>query len=73
MWKIATAIINRRFTASITYHDFLHGFRAGCGTGTATLEANMLQQLVSLREEVLYVIYLDLHKLYDALDRSRCL
>ena len=25
----------------------------------------------ALREEVLYVIYLDLHKAYDALDRSR--
>ena len=26
-----------------------------------------------MREEVLYVIVLDLHKAYDALDRSRCL
>ena len=30
----------------------------------------MLQQLEALREEVLYVIFLDLHKAYDALDRS---
>ena len=63
------AILNRRLTASITYHDF----RAGCGTGTATLEAKLLQQLAALREEVLYVIFLDLHKVYDALDRSMCL
>ena len=28
---------------------------------------------MALREEVLYVIYLDLRKAYDALDRSRCL
>ena len=67
------AILNRRFTASITYHDFLHGFRAGRGTGTATLEAKLLQQLAALREEVLYMIFLDLHKAYDALERSRCL
>ena len=73
MWKVVAAILNRRFTASITYHDFLHGFRAGRGTGTATLEAKLLQQLAALREEVLYVIFLDLHKAYDALDRSRCL
>ena len=26
-----------------------------------------------MREEVLYVIFLDLAKAYDALDRSRCL
>ena len=73
MWKVVAAILNRRFKASINYHDFLHGFRAGCGTGTATLYAKLLQQLAALREEVLYVIFLGLHKAYDALDRSRCL
>ena len=66
-------ILNRRFTSSITFHDVLHGFRAGRGTGTATLEAKLLQQLSAMREEVLYVIFLDLTKAYDALDRSRCL
>ena len=73
MWKVMVAILNHRFTYSITYHNFLHVFRAGHGTGTATLEAKLLQQLAALREEVLYVIVLDLHKAYDALDRSRCL
>ena len=73
MWKVVAAILNHRFTASITYHDALHGFRAGQGTGTAIIEAKLLQQLVALREEVLYVIFLDLTKSYDALDRSRCL
>ena len=37
MWKVVAAILNRRFTASITYHNFLHGFQAGRGIGTATL------------------------------------
>ena len=73
MWKVVAEILNCRFTASITYHNFLHGFRAGCGTGTATLEAKLLQQLGALREEVLYVIVLDLRKAYNALDRSMCL
>ena len=73
MWKVVAAVLNSHFTASITYHDFLHGFWAGHGTGTATLEAKLLQNLSSLREEVLYVIFLELHKVYDALDRSRCL
>ena len=39
MWKVVAAILNRQITASITYHEFLHKFRAGCGTGTATLKA----------------------------------
>ena len=67
------AILNCQLTASITYHNFLHGFWAGCGTVTNTLEAKLLQQPVALREEVLYVVFLDLHKVYDALDMSRCL
>ena len=73
MWKLVAEILNHRLTASITYHDFLHGFRSGCGTCTATLEAKLLQQLADLREEVLYVIFMELHKAYDALERSRCM
>ena len=37
MWKVVAVILNRCLTSSITFHDVLHGFRAGCGTGTATL------------------------------------
>ena len=73
MWKVVAAILNYRLTASITFHDFLHGFWESCGTGTATLDTKMLQQLASLREEVLYVISLDRYKAYDTLDRSTCL
>ena len=42
MWKVVAAILHRQFTTTITYHDFLHGFRAGRGTGTATLKAKLL-------------------------------
>ena len=56
MWKVVAAILHRRLATAITYHDLLHGFRAGRGTGTATLEAKLLQQLAAMREEVLYVI-----------------
>ena len=42
MWKVVAAILNRRLTASITYHNFQHGFWAGRGTGTANLEAKLL-------------------------------
>ena len=70
MWKLVAAIFNRRLTASITFHDLIHGFWAGRGRGISTLKTKLLQQLAALREEVLYVIFLDLHKAYDALDRS---
>ena len=64
---------NCRLTASIIFHNFFHGFWSGRGTGTATIEAKLLHQLAALREEVLYMIFLDMHKAYDALDRYRCL
>ena len=73
MWKVVADILNRGLTVFITFHDFLHVFRAGCCTGTATLEAKLIQELAALREEVLYVIFLDFHRAYDALESSRCL
>ena len=50
MWKVVELILNLRFTASINYHNFLHAFQAGCGTGITTIEAKLLQQLVAFRE-----------------------
>ena len=68
-----TVILSCRFAASITYHDSFHGFRSVCGTGTASLEVKLPQKIMSRREEVLYIIFMDLHNVYDALERSRCL
>ena len=45
IWKAVAVILNRQFTATITYHDFLHGFRKVCGTGTATLDLKLLQHV----------------------------
>ena len=73
VWKSETVILNCRFNASITYHDSLHSLWAGRGTGTADLKVKLLQQVTSMREEVLHKIFLDLHKAYNALDRFRCL
>ena len=71
IWKAVAVIINHRFTAAITYHDSLHGFWAGRGTRTTTLEVNLLQQVAALREAVFQAIFLGLHRDYDALERSR--
>ena len=55
----------------IGYHDTLHGFQVGRGTGTANLDTKLLQQLTALREAILHEVLLDLHKTYIALDRNR--
>ena len=64
-------ILNLRLTVVIQLHDTLHGFHTGRGTGTASLEGKLLQHPMEMREEVLYEIFLDLHKAYGALDCSR--
>ena len=73
VWKAVAKILNFRFTASINYHNSLHGFRAGRSTGTATLEVKLIHQVSAMMEAVIHTIFLDLHKAYDALDRSRYL
>ena len=68
-----SGIFNLWLSSSIQLHDALHGFRAGVGTGTATLEGDILQHLIAIREKVLYAIFLYLHKSYYALERESCL
>lgn len=41
------------------------------GTGTATVEAKLTQQLAAVEQEPLYVIFLGLRKAYDTLYRGR--
>ena len=62
LWKTVTSPLNRHITAAIKFHDVLHGFRAGRWTGTTTLEANLLQQITTMREAVLLEVLLDLQK-----------
>ena len=42
-------------------------FRVWRGTGTATLEAKILQEYISMRKEVLYDIFIGLNKANDDL------
>ena len=64
LWKTVTGI---------HFHDTLYNFLTDRVTRTISLKANMPQQLMAMREEFLYDIFLDLNKSYDALDRNLCL
>ena len=68
-----TGILNFRLAVAIQFHDTLYGFCTGRGIGTASLEGNMVQQLMEMREEVLYEIFLDIHKAYDFMYRDQCI
>ena len=62
LWKAISGINNCRTSSSIQFHDDLHGFCAGIGTGTTTLKAKLLQQLIAMMETVLHSIFPDLRK-----------
>ena len=53
-------VINWRVGVAVQFHDVLHVFLLGRGTGTASLEAKLLQQMMEMREEFLYGAFLDL-------------
>ena len=71
VWKLIASIINKRLMRNIEFHDGIHGFRPGRGTGTATLEAKLLMQMAACKDIPLYQVFLDLTKAYDTLDRGR--
>jgi exonuclease III len=73
IYKLVSSIINRRLERSIQFHDAIHGFRAGRGTGTAIIEAKLLIQLAQRSTKPLHMVFLDLSKAYDTLDRQRTL
>ena len=70
-WKVLKIIVDNRLQV-IEFHDCLHGFVKGRGCGTAGLEAKLVQQLTYLEQHPLFVIFIDLKKAYDAMDRERC-
>ena len=49
LWKAVMVILNLLLSTSISFHDMLHIFQEGLGTGTASSEAKMIQQLTTMR------------------------
>ena len=49
VWKAVAVILNCRFTAYISYHDYLHRLWLGYSTRTATLEVKLIPQVISMR------------------------
>ena len=73
MWKKVSGIMNLRLTLAIYFHYTIHSFFPSQGTGTASLESNLLQKRITMIEEIQYDNYLYLHKSYGDLDRYTCL
>ena len=70
-WKVLDIIMDNRLHV-VEFHNCLHGSIKGKGCGTAGIEAKLVQQLAFIEQHPLYVIFIDLKKAYDAMDRERC-
>jgi hypothetical protein len=64
-------IIHKRLISSITFHDGKHGFRTERGTSTAIINIKLKMQLAKRNKIPMYMIFLDIKKAYDTLDRER--
>ena len=73
LWKLVEATIDTRMRASIRFHKFFHGLCTGRGTGKAILELKLAQELASVDQDPLFLVFLDLLKAYDTVDWVRLL
>ena len=48
LWKTVVEPLNHYFTSATEFHDIIPGFWAEHGTGTASLEANLTQQITAM-------------------------
>ena len=71
--KVVEALINTSLRASLQIHNVLHSFRDGRGTGTAIMELNLAKELASIDQDPTFLVFLDLWKAYDTVDRDRLL
>ena len=59
--------------ATIQFHNTLHWLYTGKCTGIVFLEAKLIQNLTSMKEDILYDTYLYIEKIYNVLECNPCL
>ena len=73
LWKVVEALIDTRLRTILQLNGVLNGFRARRGAGTAIMELNLAQELASIDQDPLLLVFLDLRKAYDTVGRERLL
>ena len=59
IWKVMSSILDGQLKAAILFHDALHGFWMGRGTGTSMIEANLFQQLANIGQVPVFEVFFD--------------
>ena len=73
VWKVVEAVIDTRIKSVVQFHNVLQGFCTGRGIGTAIMDLRLTQELANVYHDPIFLVFLDLRKLYDNLDRGRLL
>ena len=61
------AVIETRIKSVVQFNNSLHWFRSRRGTGTAIMEIKLAQDLASVDQDPLFLVFLDLSKAYGNL------
>ena len=54
LWEVVETLIDTSVRASLQFHDVIHIFRSGRGTGTAIMELKLAQELSSVDHDPPY-------------------
>jgi hypothetical protein len=71
IWKVVEGIMDWQLNA-LPLHEALHWYCNRGSMQTTILKAKMAWQLAHLKQEPFYGVFLDLKKVFDAMDRERC-
>ena len=62
VWMAVEAVIYNWIKRVVKFHDVMYGFCAGRGKGTAIMELKLAQDLASVEQDLLLLVFLDLRK-----------
>ena len=62
VWKVVEAVIDTHIKSVVQFHNVLHRFHAGRGTGTAIMELKLTQDMESVDQDTLLLVFQDLRK-----------
>ena len=65
IYKVVEVVIDTLVNAIFQLHYVLHGFHGGRVTGTDIVELKLLQDLASMYQDPLFLVFLDLRKVCE--------